>query len=242
MDYLAKSFEGKVGIVSGAGEGQGKAVVKLLLEHGANVIAYSRSGNKPTLKHENLKVLKGDSTAPQTLEGIREEVERKYGILHFLYNNHGRFAPGSPSFDGETALEFFKGNVVTSINSINAFWPLMKNGGSIVNVGASKGLFRLASLEYAIAKYSVEELTRKAASSLRDRNIRVNAILPASVDSSTEVEDLLPFKFKELKGKKDVSTLEIAYTALFLLSDLSHGINGQAISVDNGYGGRTTSS
>jgi NAD(P)-dependent dehydrogenase (short-subunit alcohol dehydrogenase family) len=137
-------------------------------------------------------------------------------------------------FSGEKAMEFFNRNVVSSINTIEIFHPLMKNGGTIVNVGASPALFHLSSLEYAISKRSVEELTRKMASILRVKNIRVNAIMPGSVDSSVEIEELAPFKFKKLEGKKEVTTLEIAYVALFLISDLSYGINGQSVAVDGG--------
>ncbi len=234
MDYFANSFEGKVGVVSGAGRGQGKAVVKLLLENGAKVIAFSRSGNKPDLTHENLRIVKGDSSDLESLRAIREFVEKEHGILHFVYNNHGMFSAQSQEFHGQTALEFFDRNVVSSINTIETFYPLMTKGGSIVSVGASPALYHMSSLEYAVSKRAVEEMTRKMAAILRSKNIRVNALLPGSVDASREIEDLVPFKFKGLDGKKEVSTLEIAYTALFLLSDLSYGINGQSISVDAG--------
>jgi NAD(P)-dependent dehydrogenase (short-subunit alcohol dehydrogenase family) len=234
MDYFKKSLEGKVGIVSGAGMGQGKAVVKLLLEEGARVIAFSRTGNKPDIRHDNLKVMRGDSSDLPSLREIRKEVEKDFGKLNFLYNNHGLFSPAEEEFSGEKAMEFFNRNVISSINTVQVFHPLMKDGGSIVNVGASPGLFHLSSLEYAVSKRSVEELTRKMASMLRSKNIRVNAIMPGSVDSSVDVEELAPFRFKKLEGKKDVSTLEIAYAALFLISDLSYGINGQSIAVDGG--------
>ena len=234
MDYFARFFGGKVGIVSGAGMGQGKAVVKLLLENGANVIAFSRSGNKPDLNHKNLRVLKGDSSVLTSLQNIRDSVEKEYGTLNFLYNNHGFFAPHSSKFSGETATEFFNRNVVSSINTIETFYPLMRQGGSIVSVGASPAIYHLSSLEYAVSKRAVEEMTKKMASILKAKNIRVNAIMPGSVDSSKEIEEISPFGFKSLEGKKDVSTLEVAYTALFLLSDLSYGINGQSINVDAG--------
>ncbi|MGC8561948.1 MAG: SDR family oxidoreductase [Thermoplasmata archaeon] len=234
MDYFAKSFEGKVGIISGAGNGQGKAVVKLLLENGATVVAFSRSGNKPDIKHENLTLMKGDSTDVSSLTAIKDFVRGKYGKIDFLYNNHGLYSPGSSDFHGKDALELFNRNVVSSINTIETFLPLMNSGGAIVNVGASPTIFHLSSLEYAVSKRAVEEMTRKLASMLRKKNIRVNALMPSSVDSSKEVDELLPFNFKPLEGRKDVSTLEIAYTALFLLSDLSFGINGQSINVDSG--------
>ncbi len=234
MDYFAASFKDKVGIVSGAGAGQGKAVVKLLLENGARVVAFSRSGNKPDVKHENLTIFKGDSTSIESLNEVRNEVEGRHGKINFLYNNHGMFSPSHKEFDPEKVMEFFRGNVVSSINSIRVFVPIMQSGGSIVSVGASPALLNLSSLEYAVSKYSVEEMTRKAAAMLRERNIRVNSIQPGSVDSSREIEDLKPFGFKKLKDKKEVSTLEVAYLALFLLSDLSYGINGQSIAIDGG--------
>ncbi|EQB66251.1 MAG: hypothetical protein AMDU3_IPLC00001G0417 [Thermoplasmatales archaeon I-plasma] len=236
MDYFAKSFEGKVGLISGAGNGQGKAVAKLLLEKGATVVAFSRSGNKPDIKHENLILMKGDSTDPSSLATIGNFLKGKFGKINFLYNNHGLYSPKSEEFHGKDALESFNRNVVSSINTVEAISPLMESGGSIVNVGASPAIFRFSSLEYAVSKRGVEEMTRKLASMLRKRNIRVNALMPGSVDATKEIEDLLPFNFKGLDGRKDVSTLEVAYVALFLLSDLSVGINGQSINVDSGIG------
>lgn len=234
MDYFGESFKGKIGVVAGVGMGQGKAVVKLLLENGARVIAFSRSGNKPDISHSNLKILKGDSLDPSSLRSIVEQVKRENGKIDFLYNNHGLFSPKSDEFHAESMMEFFRRNVISSINTVEAFLPLMKDGGSIVSVGASPALFHLSSLEYAVSKNAVAELTRRLAVILKPRNIRVNAIMPGSVDSSKDVEELRPFRFKPLDGRKEVSTLEVAYTALFLLSDLSYGIDGQSVNVDAG--------
>ncbi len=236
MDVLRQSLEGKVGVVSGAGNGQGKAVVKLLLDFGTIVYAFSRNGNKPDLKNENLTVLRGDANDIENLERIRMRIEREHGIIHMLYNNQGKFSPLSQGFSGNVAEEFFRGNVAGSVNTIKVFSQMMTNGGSIVNVGASRSIYKHSSLEYTVSKYSVEELTRKAASLLKEKNIRVNAILPGGVDSSKEIDEMFPFGFTELRGRKEVSNLEIGYVALFLLSDLSHGITGQAINVDGGIG------
>lgn len=234
MDYFGESFRGKIGVVAGAGMGQGKAVVKLLLENGATVIAFSRSGNKPDISHPSLKILKGDSLDPSSLKSIAEQVRGEYGKIDFLYNNHGLYSPKSDEFHADSMTELFRRNVISSINTIEAFLPLMKDGGSIVNVGASPALFHLSSLEYAVSKNAVAELTKRLAVMLKPKNIRVNAIMPGSVDSSKDADELRPFGFKPLDGRKEVSTLEVAYTALFLLSDLSYGIDGQAVNVDGG--------
>ncbi|MEM0136383.1 MAG: SDR family oxidoreductase [Thermoplasmatales archaeon] len=236
MDYFRQAFDGKIGIISGAGSGQGTAVLKLLLENGAKVVAFNRSGNKPRISHENLKMIRADSTDISSLENVARTVESEYGKIDFLYNNHGIFSPNSDFIDGGKASEFFKVNVVASINTTNAFLPLFGGKGAIVNVGASPSIFRHSSLEYAISKRAVEEMTRKLASILRPKNIRVNALMPGGVDSSKEIDDIRPFSFQPLPEKSSVSTLEIAYVSLFLLSDLSYGINGQSIYVDAGIG------
>ncbi|MEM0312692.1 MAG: SDR family oxidoreductase [Thermoplasmatales archaeon] len=236
MDYFKQAFDGKIGIISGAGSGQGTAVLKLLLENGAKVVAFNRSGNKPKISHENLKMIRADSTDISSLENVANIVEREYGKIDFLYNNHGIFSPSNDLIDGGKVSEFFKVNVVASINTTKVFLPLFKGKGAIVNVGASPSIFHYSSLEYSISKRAVEEMTRKLASMLRPRNIRVNALMPGSVDSSKEIDDIRPFSFRPLLGKDSVSTLEIAYVSLFLLSDLSYGINGQSIYVDAGSG------
>jgi NAD(P)-dependent dehydrogenase (short-subunit alcohol dehydrogenase family) len=234
MDYFKEALEGKIGVVSGAGSGQGRAVIKLLLENGAAVMAFSRSGSKLGVTHSNLTVEKADSTDISSLERVAKIVREKYGRIDFLYNNHGIFSPSTGVLDGPKAIEFFQRNVVASINTASVFLPMIREGGSIVNVGASPSIFKHASLEYAVSKSAVEELTRKMASLLRDRNIRVNAIMPGSVDSSKDVDELKPFSFPPISGRKTVSNLEVAYVSIFLLSSLSNGINGQSIIVDGG--------
>ncbi|MGC8645433.1 MAG: SDR family NAD(P)-dependent oxidoreductase [Thermoplasmata archaeon] len=234
MDYFRQALEGRVGVISGAGSGQGRAVVKLLLENGAKVVAFSRSGSKLGITHENLLVEKADSTDLSSLRRVAEIVKQKHGKIDFLYNNHGIFSPSRGDFDAVKAAEFFQRNVVASINTVAAFLPLIRDGGSIVNVGASPSIFKYSSLEYAVSKSAVEELTRKMASIMRERNIRVNAILPGSVDSSKDIDELKPLAFPPLSGRGTVNTLEVAYVSVFLLSGLSNGIDGQSIRVDGG--------
>ena len=67
MNYFSKSFEGKVGVVSGAGQGQGKAVVKLLLEHGAKVTI--RGGSRTSATTGGCMITPGEN-APQMLNII----------------------------------------------------------------------------------------------------------------------------------------------------------------------------
>jgi|GEM_PF-1663358 NAD(P)-dependent dehydrogenase (short-subunit alcohol dehydrogenase family) len=232
MDLLRKSLEGKVGIVAGVGMGQGKAVVKALLDNGAKVFAFSRTQKDIGITDRNFKMLKGDSTVKEDVLRIAGEVARDEEIVDLLYNNHGFFSSGDSTEFGSALPTFFSRNVMGSVNTINVFHKMMKRGGSIVNVGASRSIFRKSSLEYAVSKYSVEEMTLKFSSILMGKNIRVNAILPGNVDSSPDTDVSVQQTPKGAGDKRNVTPTEVANVALFLLSDMSSGITGQCITVD----------
>lgn len=234
MELFKESLKDKIAVLSGIGPGQGRAVAELLLDQGAKVIAFSRSGRDVGIRNEGFHLIKGDSTSPGDVERILYFVKERYESVDLLYNNHGYFSVNESKILGSQMMEFFSENVMSSVNTINAFYPLMKKGGSIVNVGASRSLFRDSPLEYSVSKFSVEEMTVKFASLLKKFNIRVNAILPGSVDSPTSFQEKQAFRSKELKDKNVVTTTEVAYLALFLLSDLSYGLTGQCVSVDSG--------
>ena len=125
-------------------------------------------------------------------------------------------------------------NVNTQYTVLIGFAACMAENSSIVNIGASVNLLKINNSGYSISKYAIEEMTRNAASSLRSRGIRVNDVLPGSARKDDNFEEKFPFSF--IEGKEFLEPLEIAYISVFLLSQLSHGINGQCIASDRGMG------
>ena len=120
-------------------------------------------------------------------------------------------------------------------------------GGSIVNVSSTAGLYGFPfRTPYAASKWAVIGLTKSLAIELGERNIRVNAVCPGSIDNErmqgvvareAEAKEVSPESI--LDGYLRMSSLrtlidprDIADTILFLASPAAHKISGQVLSVD----------
>lgn len=237
MDVIRESLAGKVAVVIGMGPGQGNAVARLLINFGAKVALVSRSGSSFGLvESSTIKIYKGDSTDEETLREIRDKIIEFYGGIDIVYNAAGKFEEAGKEFPPVSDLnEMFTGNVIAQYNVIRVFSEVMrKRGGAIVNVGASTAIFTGSSIAYTIAKKSIEEMTRKSAEMLKPYNIRVNAVLPGAVSRDDKFRKTFPFNFGKISETTDLDATEVAYVSVFLLSEMSYGINGQSIVVDKG--------
>ncbi|MEM0155948.1 MAG: SDR family oxidoreductase [Thermoplasmataceae archaeon] len=237
MDVIRESLAGKVAVVMGTGPGQGNAVARLLINFGAKVALISRSGSSFGLvESSTIKIYKGDSTSEDSVKAIRDEIVAAYGGIDVIYNSAGKYEETGKEFPALTDLtEMFFSNVVAQYNVIRVMSETMKKkGGAIVNVGASPALFTGSSISYSIAKKGIEEMTRKSAEMLKPYNIRVNAVLPGAVSREDRFRKTFPFNFGKISDTTDLEATEVAYVSVFLLSEMSYGINGQSIVVDKG--------
>jgi NAD(P)-dependent dehydrogenase (short-subunit alcohol dehydrogenase family) len=101
-------------------------------------------------------------------------------------------------------------------------------------VGASRYIFQGNDLAYNVSKSAIEELVRKSAETLRQYNIRVNAVMPGSVGKEDTYYKVFPFNFTKLSERKELEPIEVAMVSAFLASEMSLGIDGQCINVDRG--------
>ncbi len=119
--------------------------------------------------------------------------------------------------------------------------PLMTDGGSIMTMsyyGAEKVVPRYNVM--AVAKAALECCVRYLASDLGKQKIRVNAISAGPIKTLAArgisgLSDMLKGHSERAPLGRNVETVEVANTALFLASDLSSGITGETIYVDCGY-------
>jgi 3-oxoacyl-[acyl-carrier protein] reductase len=237
MDVIRESLAGKVAVVMGTGPGQGNAVARLLINFGAKVALVSRSGSSFGLvESSTIKIFKGDSTSEESVKTIRDGIIAAFGGIDVLYNSAGKYEETGREFPPLTDLtEMFFSNVVAQYNAIRIMSEAMKKkGGAIVNIGASPALFTGSSIAYSIAKKGIEEMTRKSAEMLKPYNIRVNAVLPGAVSREDRFRKTFPFNFGKISDTTDLEATEVAYVSVFLLSEMSYGINGQSIVVDKG--------
>ena len=230
-------LEGKVAIVTGAGSGIGKASAELFRSEGATVIGAD-------LKGADVACDAGDEAA---VEALVDRVVADHGRLDIFFANAGVSGGFDGLFDQDAAIwaEILRINLIGPFLAIKYAAPAMKasGGGSIICTASVAGIRAGAGgPAYSASKAGVINLVKVAATQMVGANIRVNAICPGLIE--TGMTEFIFDRARE-KGQEDRighlnplkrggQPIEIAKAALFLASDDSSYVNGQAITVDGG--------
>ena len=189
--------ERKVALVTGAGTGIGRAVVRALLDGGFDVVL---SGRRPGVLQEAAATLDpsgartmaaaADVGRPDEVEALFEAVAARYGRLDLLFNNAGTGAPAVP-LDELTPAQW---QAVVDVNLCGAFFctqqafRLMKRqtprGGRIINNGSiSAHVPRPFSAPYTATKHAITGLTRATALDGRAHDIACGQIDIGNADT-----------------------------------------------------------
>jgi NAD(P)-dependent dehydrogenase (short-subunit alcohol dehydrogenase family) len=249
---MSRRLEDRVAIITGASSGIGKTTALQFAREGAKVVVAARR------EQESLEVVSeitsngGSAIYVQTDVGKWDQVENmvsaalsKYGRLDCAFNNaglSGRLTEGWLTISEEqwdqTADVNLKGVWMCMRHQIPAM--LESGGGVIVNNSSLLGMRGAGSAPYAATKHGVIGLTRSAAVTFGDQNIRVNSVAPGFI-----VTPIMEARFKEnpdLADKFDAvipmgelgGPETIAEAVTWLCSDESAYITGQTLTVDGG--------
>jgi enoyl-[acyl-carrier protein] reductase I len=251
---LSIDMKGKKAIVFGIANEKSiaYAIAKALVEQGA-MVACAYQPRVEALAVPAIKSLGSNAIAVQCdvvdeallesfFERVRQEFERIDYIVHsiaFAKREHlqGKFyETDKRGFDVAQEVSAF-----SLVEITRRALPIMNNKGSIIALtylGSERAVPNYNVM--GVAKASLESSVRYLAHDLGEQNIRVNAISagPIPTLAATAIKDFYEMVLNYTSKaplKRTITAEEVANTALFLLSDLSSGITGQAIYVDGGY-------
>ena len=243
---MSSRLKGKTCVVTGAGQGIGRAIAEAFVREGGEVIAIDM--NRAVLEAwtgpAGVKSEVLDVTDTQAVG----ELAARYGATNVLVNCVGMVGVGTVLDSTNEDLErSFKVNVVTMASTIKAFLPAMRErkDGAIVNIASVVSSVKAAPnrFTYATTKAAIIGLTKAVAMDFIGEGIRCNCISPGTVDSPSLQERMAAqgdyekaraaFIARQPMGRIG-SAEEIAEIAVLLASSEAGFMTGSNIVIDGG--------
>ncbi|MEE2851423.1 MAG: 3-(cis-5,6-dihydroxycyclohexa-1,3-dien-1-yl)propanoate dehydrogenase [Actinomycetota bacterium] len=255
-------LEGKRALVVGAGSGIGRAVVAAFGAEGANVAVLERVPSKCDALRQQLPdvpVVEGDATTREANDRAVAAAVDAFGGLDTLVNCVGvfDFYRGVGDIDADALPrafdEMFRTNVLSHLQSVKAALPALRsaNGSSIVLTGSASSFYPgRGGVLYVSSKFAVRGLVSALAHELAP-DIRVNAVAPGGTLNTdlrglsslgldgTRLDDS-PDRARDVAARTPLHVAltgaDHAWSYVFLASQRSHGITGETVRPDGGFG------
>ncbi|MFV3306714.1 SDR family oxidoreductase [Pseudomonas sp. NY15181] len=249
---MSQLLSGQVALVTGAGNGIGRATAQAFAHEGVKVVVSDVDAKGGEATVELIRAAGGeatfircDVTRDAEVKALVEGTVAAYGRLDYAFNNAGIEIEKGRLAEGEES-EF---DAIMGVN-VKGVWLCMKHqipvmlaqgGGAIVNTASVAGLGAAPKMSiYAASKHAVIGLTKSAAIEYAKKKIRINAVCPAVIDTDMfrRAYEADPKKAEFAAAMHPVGRVgrveEIAGAVLYLCSDNAGFTTGIALPVDGG--------
>jgi NAD(P)-dependent dehydrogenase (short-subunit alcohol dehydrogenase family) len=249
---MARRFDGKVAIVTGATTGIGQATAVRLASEGALVAVNTRTTDDPTETLRRVKEAGGEAFAaiadmriPEQVTAMVKDVAKRGGRLDYIVSN-AAINPFMP-WD-ETKIEDFNELFETNVRGA---WVVCTegakqmiaegHGGAIVMISSiSAHVGAPTQVAYCGTKGAISMLAKALGSVLGGKGIRVNAVEPGAVATPMsapmlDMPDIMKYYLERIALHRIADPSELAATVAFLLSDDASYVTSATLLVDAGF-------
>jgi NAD(P)-dependent dehydrogenase (short-subunit alcohol dehydrogenase family) len=252
-----RRLEGRVALITAAGSGMGRASAERFAAEGAHVVVADLDEHAANDARDAIAADGGSAEAAacdvgdlDALRAVIDDVGRKHGVLHVLFNHAG--IPGASGLD----VDLDGWDTVVDVNMRSAFYatqfalPLLRKAdgkASIIFTASVSGIVGSPfSPLYSLSKGGIVLLMKSLAVRLGPEGIRSNAICPAMIDTpmlseffgrdkGADIADLKSTYKSNVPLARTAEPSEMASVAAFLASDDASWVTGVALPVDGGF-------
>ncbi len=244
-------LEGKLALVTGAGQGNGRAIARGLAAAGARVVVTDLQGENASRVAAEIRAAGGeawhyalDVTRAADCQALATRVEAEIGALDILVNNAGIIV--REGVDSDNATENLERTL--DVNVLGTFHPtrawlhsLRRTRGAIINVASIASYVGIPGvLGYSPSKGAVKQLTQALAVELAKDGVRVNAIAPGVIETPmTATTRQAPEKLDRFMSRTPMARVgqpeELVGPVVFLASSMASYVTGVTLPVDGGF-------